>query len=404
MPRIKFEQLVEIYSHTTFSDDSSQGTLSVANDAILNTLRQIDSDEEASSDSGISTEADPQKISVGDTIDIQIQSPKIALGILAVDFDDLIKAPGAQIKEPPEYYVIKGGYTKGGRQQPAELKHYRNVLRFVATLANAASYMDLVRQELVFVKDGKFAIPIVFGVQDAKAASVTDIDRLVSYFSDELHSQQKLELLATSITSLTAAIRPDERFRYLLRNVSILADHVRDGYTLFVSSFSYAKVRNEIDAAKIDYISKVHKTIVDIQGQLLGIPIAAFVVAAQLKAATRCGVELWVNTAILSGAWIFLIMLILAVGNQWATLSAIDSEVSRQEKKIRKDYPKVADTFGKMFESVRTRITWHYIALGVIAVVGIGSAIFATLIYLKLTSIDPAACLAGRIQMVFPSV
>lgn len=404
MPRIKFEQLVEIYSHTAFTEDSNQGVLDVATDTILNTLRQIDSDEEASADSGISIEADPVKVSIGEKIDIQIQPPKIALGILAADFDALIKAPGAQIKEPPEYYVIKGGYTKGGRQQPAELKHYRNVLRLVATLADGASYMDAVRQELVFVKDGKFSVPIIFGVQDAKAASVADIDRLVSYFSDDLHSNQKLELLAASITSLTSGVKPDERFRYLLRNVSILADHVRDGYTLFVSSFSYAKVRNEIDTAKIEYVSKVHKTIVDIQGQLLGIPIAAFVVAAQLKAATSCGVELWVNTAILSGAWIFLLMLILAVVNQWATLSSIDNEVDRQERKIKKDYPKVADTFGKMFGSVRTRIMWHYIALGVIASVGIGSATFATLIYLKLTSIDPGACLAGRIQMVLPSI
>ena len=168
MPRIRFEQLVEIYSRTTFTADSNRGVLDVATDTILSTLRQIDSDEEASADSGVSIEVDPAIVSIGEKIDIQIQPPKIALGILAADFDALIKAPGAQIKEPPEYYVIKGGYTKGGRQQPAELKHYRNVLRFVATLADAASYMDMVRQELVFVKDGKFSIPIVFGVQDAR--------------------------------------------------------------------------------------------------------------------------------------------------------------------------------------------------------------------------------------------
>ena len=56
-----------------------------------------------------------------------------------------------------------------------------------------------------------------------------------------------------------------------------------------------------MEAAKVDYVAKIHKTLIDIQGQLLAIPVATIIVASQLKSNQTCGVDFWTNIAVLAG-------------------------------------------------------------------------------------------------------
>jgi hypothetical protein len=130
--------------------------------------------------------------------------------------------------------------------------------------------------------------------------------------------------------------------------------------------------------ARIDYTQKIHKTIVDIQNQLLGIPVATIVVASQLKAPTDCGPELWTNFAVLAGAWIFVVLLLIAIANQWLTLDVIGDEIDRQQTRLREEFAAVSDDFADTFAKLKGRITWHRWVLGVVALIGIAGGIVAT--------------------------
>lgn len=58
-----------------------------------------------------------------------------------------------------------------------------------------------------------------------------------------------------------------------------ISERVASGYRLFASSFTYSKIRREVESAQAEFLARIHKTFVDIQGQLLGIPVATVVVA-----------------------------------------------------------------------------------------------------------------------------
>src|SRR3546814_18251560 len=87
-------------------------------------------------------------------------------------------------------------------------------------------------------------------------------------FEDSLHGQEKADLLAAAVIELVRGQRQAKRSQFIIANLDSLCEEVEKGYRLFVSSFSYSKIRKEIETARLEYINKIHKTIVDIQGQL----------------------------------------------------------------------------------------------------------------------------------------
>ncbi len=44
------------------------------------------------------------------------------------------------------------------------------------------------------------------------------------------------------------------------------------------------------------------------------------------------------DAAVLVGAWIFFVLLLMAIANQWMTLGAINAEIIRQKKKVAHDF------------------------------------------------------------------
>jgi hypothetical protein len=402
MAGVDFARLLEIYRHTRFDADGREGVLSIANDAILATLNTLESDDEAAADGGIGVLVEPATLAVGLDVRVRISAPRLALGILALDFDQLLNAPGARLAEPAAYFVVEGGLSAGMAQPPARLLAYRAAVETVALLAEAASYLDPLRQELIFIHDGKFTVPVRYDAAMLDRLPLDAVKRLRDQFGDETHKDQKLEILAEAVVRTCQVQPPDRRFAYLLDNLGVLADAVRDGYRLFASNFSYAKIRSELEAAKLDYVTKIHKTVVDIQGQLLGIPVATVIVASQLKVATACSIELWADVAIVGGAWIFLALLLVAIANQWFTLGAIKAEIDRQKGKLIRDYAAISTQFTDIFASLGRRIAWHRWGLGIVAAIAIGGAVFASIAFVHVVRVNAMDCLTGKTPLVPP--
>ena len=78
--------------------------------------------------------------------------------------------------------------------------------------------------------------------------------------------------------------------------------------------------------------------------------------------ATEWGQSVWINTSILFGVFIFVLLANFAMRNQLHTLNAIKEEIVRKEKKIKADYAKVKDITDDTFKKLRSRLRWQRLA------------------------------------------
>jgi hypothetical protein len=394
MPEVGFADLVEVYRHTRF-DGHGGGDLTIANDHVAGTIRTIEADADLYDLTQVSL-VDPADPVVGTSVRINIAAPSHRLGVLAPDMDKLFLAPGAAFEEPASYFVVDPGCARDDEPPPEDLTRYRVLLGVIGVLRDAATYVSELQREMVFIGGEKVEVPIAFTTADMPASLIEQAARLCRIFEGSLHGDEKAGLLSDAVIEIAAGQRRAERFKHLIANLDRVCDEVERGYRMFVSSFSYSKIRKEIETARLEYINKIHKTIVDIQGQLLGIPVATIVVATQLKPSAGCGVAFWTNAAVLLGAWIFVLLLGLAIRNQWQTLAAIAGEIDGQRKRLRDDHPAVRDDFIDVFDDLDGRIGWHRKALVIVTVAAVAGAFLATIALLMLTEAGSGACLLPR--------
>ncbi|RCW21597.1 hypothetical protein DFR48_110186 [Ciceribacter lividus] len=388
MERLDFEHLLELYRNTEFTSGSREGVLTVASAEVKAVLERIDADPEEAKRTGLALLDDARSCVVGDRIHVEVGSPRPAIGILVDSFDDLLRSPDACFSEPQNYFVIEGKIERKTTPPHRLQTIYRQVLAVLSIIAEAATFADRTRRELVFVGDSRLVIPALFRTAELDIVNLGQSAKFSTLFDSPTHRDQKLGILNAAIVRMVQSLPREDRLRHVLTNLDIINDDIQNGYRLFASSFSYSKVRSELAAAKLEFTGKIHKTIVDIQGQLLGIPAATIIVATQMKEPQSC-LQSWANTAIIAGAWAFVALLILALINQWLTLSAISAEINRQKRKLETDYADLGSDLTSTFNGLATRICWHRIVLFVIGIVSCAGAAAASVAYIYLIPVSP---------------
>lgn len=385
MSQAKFDNLVAIYRAMDFGANSRRGKLTIADDAQRESVTKMLSDD--NDEYGLKIlQGNADALQIGDVVELEITDPKISIGIVATDYDELLLSPKAQIREPGRYFILSDKFSKTDHVVPDLVERYRNLLKFIELLKQAAAYLDEDTRELIFIHDGKYELPIRFATVDLLQMKSALISRLLDSFGNDTHRDQKLAILAKSVQTLCNSAKPKERFGLLLEHLSELNKSFAEGYRLFVADFSYDKIVNQLEVAKLEEIGKIHKTFSDIQNQILGIPVATIIVATQMKSASSIGYEFWVNTAVLVGCWVFAILSIFVLVNQLHTLNAIGDEIARKKNQMLSDYKSVADLITKSFPFLETRLSaqrWAFYVVGSILIIGL---ILSHIVYFVLTS------------------
>ncbi len=386
MSQAKFDQLVALYRAINFKENTRQGTLTVADEGQRDLITAMLADNDEYGLRILHGNADV--LQVGGDVELEVNDPKISIGIVATDLNDLLVAPKARIREPARYYILGEKFCKSDQNVPESIQRYRNLIKLIALLKQAAAYLDEDSGELVFIHDGKYELPIQYAYSNVSGMDLGCISRLLESFENDIHKDQKLAILAKSVQSICNSAKPRERFGLLLEQLPELLKSFSEGYRLFVADFSYDKIVNQLEVAKLEEIGKIHKTFADIQNQILGIPVATIVVATQMKAASSVGYEFWVNTAVLVGCWVFAILSIFVLRNQFHTLTAIGNEIARKKQQMLNDYKSVEDLITKSFPFLEARLNAQrlaFCAVGVILLVGL---VLSHVVYFVLT--DPA--------------
>lgn len=386
MSKVTFSKLVNVYRNLVFSQDASSGIIDLSDEELRETLLEL-LDENNLDDSGLSLVSEnPENIKVGQKIELSVGEPRIGLGLLVRNLDELLDAPKSSFEERNNYFIIENKFFKEDTDVPDGVQRYRKLLCFIQLLRESAAYLEAEREELIFIHDGKFSIPIRYSNNDLLSIDFSFIEKVEESFIDDTHKGQKYAILADTIIGLIKGTPPTERFHILITHLPELLSKFIDGYNLFVSNFSYDKVRNELEAFRVEYTAKIHKVFSDIQNQMLSIPVATIVVATQMKSAPTLGDQFIINTAVLVGCWIFVLLVCLLIWNQKHTLDVLEQEIGRQKQLIA-EKPIAEKLFIDIFKRLNIRLYMQITILWIIGGVLCVGLILAHIVYLMLTPV-----------------
>jgi len=391
---ITWTDLLEIYQNCVWVDDHI-ANLSIVSGGIVDTLKLVETSDRAYHEADIALLDDQAQLTVGSVVEVRIGSPHRSLGLLVKDWDALLASSFSRMREPSAFF-IRSDKTHNATLPPTEtLLQYRSTMKLVKLLSESALFADQQQAKLVYFANARIEVPVKFTAKDLRSIDSAQVDLLAKALEGEVHSEQRLGILADAVLELVSGQSTGGRFHYLMQNVDELVRRVNNGYRLFASSFSYSKIRSELEKTQSEYVSRIHKTFSDIQGQLLVLPIASVVVATQLKAPTVCGPELLANVAVVCGACLFAALLIASCINQWMTLNAISSEIKGQRTRLNAEFSEIKDLFTGSFDALDGRILWHRWVMAIIVGLCVVGAGFTVRSYVVLTNVDAWSCLVG---------
>ncbi|UBH29235.1 hypothetical protein [Aeromonas enteropelogenes] len=138
----------------------------------------------------------------------------------------------------------------------------------------------------------------------------------------------------------------------LLHQFDDFMKRVHASYQLYVSEFSFEKVKEQIEKEKLDATMKINKIFSDIQNQLLAVPAALILAGGQMikeDSWSTKNISIWLGVVVMS---IFMTMLIR---NQRNTLQAVKKEIDQQWLQLEGKYHSVASRFRNSYKQLNTR-------------------------------------------------
>lgn len=320
---------------------------------------------------------DPDSIAIGAVLELGFGLPRLGIGYVFIRLDDFLLHEEARCGRMKRWYIDELDWLYG-EPQPDFGGAYQAMTEFVGMLEQSAVVVDKADARLVFLPEGRLDIPVMYGRDSLSGFNIEALNEIRQLLArHDKHEKQCREIFATAVCDMVKDADESERFRLLVEKLPELAQRCVDGYHLFASSFSFEKIRDQAEATRVEYTTRIHKALSDIQGQLLGIPVSTIIVATQLKAADTPGPLMWGNIAVIVGAFVFSILLFLAMRNQWHTLDVIGLEVDRQRKSTAKESPEIAERLEDVFSSLDRRIChqrWIMGVIGCFCVLGFGLA------------------------------
>lgn len=380
-----FEQLVQIYKALSFEPCGTVGTLVIDVDNKLLLERMLSDPTEY----GLSLDSvDLKQVEIGAHVKLNVGNPRVGFCLFARTLEEVLQYPKARISKR-KFFVVDNAWASGDDSIPDIVNSYYTVLRFIDLIAEGDAYLDKEKCEIVILDGNKHAIPIVYGEQDIVSSEIQALEQLLSRFTDDTHRKQKLAILISSIANICKSNVGEMTFSKILFQLDHLLSRFDDSYKVFVADFSYEKVMDQVENAKLEELTKIHKVFSDIQNQILSIPIATVIVGTQLKSTQFVDSVFWVNLFILLGVWVFAILMILVINNQSHTLDSISLELDRRKSLISNKYSMLSDQISKVFEPVTERTIYQRTVLKIVQSIVIFGLLGAHVVFALMN--DPIA-------------
>lgn len=313
-------------------------------------------------------------VSNGEQISLAVSPPRSASYFFGQSLKDMLERyPRARLTEPPDYYLADVKF-RAGSVAPKLVTDYKNVLIFIKLLQELADYSNDQGDQitLIFVNKGKVEIPVFYASEDIR--SLENIQKLFADLHEEPHLDHKKTIFTTAMCDLIRQRDPVERFRFLINQFEVLNNTYVDNYKLFVSGFSFEKMREDIENRKLDFVIRVNKVFTDIQDKLLAIPLAAILAVTSTKE-INAPIDYITNIVVLLAVILFGSFMALLIRNQSHTLQSIKDEYSSKQRSYQNQAPSVFKDFEESFRQldrrhdqqqlILRRVTW---AVGLVCI------------------------------------
>lgn len=335
---------------------------------------------------------------------------------------DLLSVPSHRRTVPARFFVAEANVLYEGASSVAALatqppgssgvnllRGYLEAAALLSALVMCADHVPVTGSQisLVFLHKRKLVISDQYAPEDLSELSGLQafIDEYLVNQEGQKHWDQKQTILRVTLEELFDTETP-VRFGALLRRYSELKNSVRSGYMLYVSEFSFVKIKEDVEKDKVEFIAKLNKVFADIQSQLLSIPAALILIGSQMERQGHWGIK---NILIVLGAFAFAVLMDLLIRNQRHTLDALAEEIAREWGLMKGRHAAVADEFASSYKTLRARERHQGVLLGTVSALVAGSLCISVVQLLRYSvpeevmivalQLGAIAALAGGIAM-----
>lgn len=350
---VSIRRLIEFKSR---EERELPGELLLNNPAVVDLLQRALKDEKIAITCGLAVLCDSDsEIQLGERITLRLFQPTL---IRIFKDAHSYNADEANIFNPTEfYYLEKEDWANWESHRPDSVGVGELIQEFLSVLKSAALFVNLSSRSLVFPDvRGVVEIPIKIDALPEPSLWSTHLRGIIEFMRDELHVNHKKAALVQSVVYLTRAKNHSDRFTGLLEDASGLYDRCVSEYSIFLSAFSFEKVREEAEAIRVDFTARIHHVLSEIQGQLLGLPAAAIVIATQLKPTTELGATFVANIGVLVASMLFAWLISVLVKNQGQTLRVIENDSGRRHAQFKAELNGAASELDEVFSYLAQRI------------------------------------------------
>lgn len=184
------------------------------------------------------------------------------------------------------------------------------------------------------------------------------------------HQNERYAIASTEFVDCLITCDEKDRIFTLLRNIDSVYQCCLSKHSLYLEDFKYSKFIDKITKHSEEFLTKVNKTISDIQAQILAVPLAASVITV-FKTTDK------VNTYIYIAFIVYLIMVLYACCQQAYNLVHTENQVKKFDKEAKLP-TELSKTWDSEIEPVNKKIYWHKIYLLLVSL-GIAVLIFICL-------------------------
>lgn len=283
---------------------------------------------------------------------LEFKLPHTGNDLFYLSINELLATTTRRITPPSRFYIAELEYLHEQTvvTPPLIIQAYFNASVLFNLLYGVADHYNSSDSTLVFWEKGKVILTSEYS--NLELGSPIDVSELKSEFFKSLtHSKQKHTIIRTALLEEFGS-KNVVRLGELLKQFNSFFERVVSNYQLYVSEFSFEKIKAEVEKEKLEFTTKLNKIFSDIQSQLLAIPVAVLLVGGQMENSQDWTLK---NSLIWAGAFFFCILMNLLIRNQRNTLNAIHHEMDQQWQEIRGRHSSVADRFRASYQQLEIR-------------------------------------------------
>ena len=285
--------------------------------------------------------------------EIEIALPMEEGAFFAFGIDDFLKTPARRLSRPSQFYIADIDFLfSEGAQLPENIKNYIDATQFASTLNNLADHSMLSSSKAIFLQGEKLELSLVYNADDL--VPLEGLKQFIENFvKAEIHKEQKATIIKTVLIEMLKNNEINQlTLSCLIKRFSEFLERVNANYQLYVSEFSFEKIKSQVESEKFEFTLKLNTVLSSIQNQLLAVPVALILVSSQMEMTDGLSAK---NFSIWIGAIIFSFFMSLLIRNQSGALSAIKVEIDSQWTNIQSKHKLVTERLKPHYEQLDDR-------------------------------------------------